>query len=471
MTDITAALPPTVRVELDVAPPPAQVGRGTELLGLAVVLVEMGLSDLPGVVPVVAGVPPSPGLSEALSTAERWNGVISLSPGSELHLELCDADACEGMTVPVALDTAHQAAATLLDAASDWLGRPAAVAVSTGWRQPVSKDPYAVLLTGRGAAVLYGLREPASDDALGDRRRDPVDRAVYVDPLSAPAAWVLSRRDAERGEPSRARGVLPRAMGARPTSTVLYADDAALADLAARPIVARRAWLDVLDRAPLDPRYVVPAAWSALRAGEIDDAAHALDALPDWAQGEARVVELRVALADAAVDAEATDELLARWQEAAPTDPRPVERRIRAFVRSQDYAAASGLLEEWRTRGASAEADRLAVPLHLALGDAAEAAALARKLGLDDAAVRIEARRDGDPSRLAPDLWEARLLRAEQALARDAPDEALGLIGRDQSPEALALRVRAHEIAGREKQAEAARAELRWRDPSAAGGL
>src|SRR4029450_6933088 len=93
-------------------------------------------------------------------------------------------------------------------------------------------------LAGRAAAVLYGKLPAPTEEEIGDRRKDAIARAVYVDPHDAPAAWGLIRREAARGQFDKAQEAFPRALEARPSSVALYADQAALSALAAKPATA-----------------------------------------------------------------------------------------------------------------------------------------------------------------------------------------------------------------------------------------
>jgi Tfp pilus assembly protein PilF len=473
---------PIVEVRLAPASVPESAQHRDEMRGLLTVLVEMGLADLQGVVPLVEGARIAPGLDDPVwSLSRTWTAAVTMfgSDPLQLNLELCaEPDGCTILRGEGPLAEPWVAVAQVLEGASHALGRTAALpGAPEDWRRPVSKDPYAVLLTGRAAAVLYGILPPPAEEDLGDRRKDPIVRAVYVDPRAAPAAWALIRRDAARGRFTSAQEAFERALEARPSSLALLADQAALSALASKPATALDAWLAMSGRTPRDLRFRLPLARAHLRNQQSSEASAVLDRLPDWCQDERAVVELRVAIADAAGDVVAGDALLARWQAAAPDDPEPIRRRIALRVGARQYAAALDLIDDLAATGASAEASRLEMTLSLGVDDLGRADQAARDLGLDDVARRIAVRRTiaGDPATTLAaigatrDRWE-RLTRAQAFLESGEPSRALAevdavLAETPYLPEALQLQIECLERLRR--PASAARARLAWSDPDA----
>jgi hypothetical protein len=260
-----------VLVQLTAASPTAEFSRSLELCGLATGLYELGLNDLPHLVAGEERAGASPGLGRPIRTrAEQWTARLGLGPqDGALALEgvLCDPTGlCRTQTETAPREELHAAVARLLVWTAGELRVELLPEVQAAWLLPPSKDPYAVLVAGRAAATLYGTWPAAEGLALGDRRRDPIDRAVYIDPKQGLSAWVLARRDALRGEVARARAGLSQALEARPWSALLQADDAALADLQGRPEAALDAWAEVVRRAPGDLRYTLPHAAAASRA-------------------------------------------------------------------------------------------------------------------------------------------------------------------------------------------------------------
>lgn len=469
---------PVLRVDLALPEVPEGVNRGPELVGLLTVLVELGLCDLPGVVALVAGAPPPPGQGRTLGFQEtRWTGgleVRAVEDAVTLDLTLCDpAQACSTWSESGSRALPQEIVAPLLGEAAVHLGREPGQLVRERWGLPVSKDDYAVLLTGRAAATAYGQHPAASPALVGHKRQDPVTRAAFVDPFAAPAAWVVSRRDADLGELNRALDVLPRAQAARPESVQLAADEAAILAALGRDEPARRSWQAVRLRAPGDARYVLPLAEAELATGSPDVAGDILDTLPRGAEGHPDVVALRVAIADAGGEAE--DELLARWQEAAPEDPEPVRRRLALRAREQAWAEAMELAEELGRRGAVDEARRLELPLALALGDPARAEEAARALGREDTASRIARARahgagptscptKGEADRVTRRACAASALQAgELELARATLAAVLAEAPWD--PDALALLLAAQRRAGETDAAGLTRSRLAQADP------
>jgi tetratricopeptide (TPR) repeat protein len=473
---------PIIEVRFAPASVPASVAHREETSGLLTALVEMGLADLQGVIPIVEGARTAPGLADPVrSLGQTWTGALTMfgSDPLQLNLELCsEPDACSVLRGEGPLAEPWVAVAEVLDGASEILARKAALpGAPDEWRRPASKDPYAVLLAGRAAAVLYGILPPPPEEDLGDRREDAIVRAVYVDPHDAAAAWILIRRDAARGQFATAQEAFERALAARPSSLALLADQAALSALASKPATALDAWLAMSARTPRDLRFRLPLARAHVRNQESGEASAVLDNLPGWAQDERAVVEIRVAIADAAGDVAAGDALLARWQAAAPDDPEPIRRRIGLRVSERQYAAALDLIDELAATGATEEAGRLDMTLSLGIDDLERADRAARVLGLDDVARRIAVRRTiaGDPAAAlaaigrSPDRWE-RLTRAQALLESGEAPKALAEIDPvlDKAPfqpEALELQIACLEQLHRPTVIP--RARLAWADPDA----
>jgi Flp pilus assembly protein TadD len=477
-----ARIPPTpptdrgaIRVDLEPALAAADISRAAEMSGLATGLFEMGLNDLPHVVASVGAVGVSPGLAHAVETrSEQWTARLALrSAGAALTVEvvLCDgAGLCRAQTAQAQRESLQVAVAELLG----WTAAELRIAVlddvRAGWAQSPSGDAYAVLVAGRAAAVLYGAYPPASDITLGDRRRDPVNRAVHIDPHMGLSAWVLSRRDLARGEPGLARVALSQAFESRPWSAVLQADDAALADMLGRGEASLEAWKLVVERAPADLRFTLPYATAASLAGRLDLATDALDGLPRWAQDDVVVVALRVSVADLAETRGASDALLLRWQRAASTSPEPVRRRIALRVADRDFESARTLVQELSSRGAADEAVRVDLALAMGVNDLDGAVALAEQAGLPALAARVRARKDGAAS--APPL-EGPLAAVVQADARRAAGDANAALDQVNAvlaldpwlPEALAVQAACLDELSRTREADAARERLRSADP------
>ncbi len=460
--------------EVEIAPAVARddMPRALELRGLVTGLVELGLTDLPGVLPRVAEAPPSPGLAHPLPLrSERWT--LRLQVDQRDEVVMIDATACAPTGRCAELQGqgpgAEAATARLLHALARQLDRSPVGAADLRWQAPLSKDPYAILLSGRAAAAFYGLRPAAAPGDEDDPRKDPIARAVLVDPGVPLSTWVQARDRARRGvDPGAA---LERAMASRPEATALLADAAAAADAARRPARAREAWEQVAERAPRDPRYALPLTRARLAHKDPAAAAAALDALPADVQDLREVIELRVGVADALGPPGADDALLGRWQEAAPDDPVPVRRRVADRAHAGDLAGAFALLDALEARGERELAGRWRVALSLDLAGPAAALAAAEALGDPAVLDRVRARAEGGPppplaepvARLA---WaEAELRAGRPAVARAAAE---GVISRDPHlPEAWSLLARVAEATGDADGAAKARQRAAFLDPAA----
>ncbi len=484
-TDSAVALPEprTVdrAIEVWLRPPEVQGGiRGeVETSGLVTVLLERGLADLDPVVPRVGEAPPGPGLARALLAAERWTGDIAVLVRSgqvEVELTLCDhAMSCRGQRAIAPASTPWLATAELLRWSTAILGAGPSPGAAKRWDVPVSSDSYAVLMHGRSAAVFYGLREPVTVEIEGDVRRDPIARAVFIDPGMAEAQWIRGRRHAQRGRWTEAREAFSRAALVARDSPTLRADESAAIAGQGKWREATSAW-EVIERvAPGDPRFQLPRAEAALYAGDAAHADRILRAAHAEREGQPEIIALRYAVAEALEPAADHDGLLARWQRAAPLDPEPVRRRVANRVRRGDYRAAWELLPLLAERGAVAEADAQTLGLGVALSEWEGAADAAERLGQPHTAQRIRARGalEVDPAAMPPLDGDplARVVAGRAALAGGRPADALtaadaALRQRRWMPEAWALRADALDATDRPREAERARETLRSVDPA-----
>jgi hypothetical protein len=471
-----------LRVDLAPAVASSELRWGVERAGALTALVELGLLDLPDVLVEVGGAP-APGFADAVRAgAPVWTARLRVAAdasagpdGLAATLVLCDAAAaCTEAVARGPADAMPALAAPLLDAAAAQLGRAPAPDVVAAWSAPLSGDPYAALIAGRAAAVLYGLW-PAVEGP-GDPRVDPVARAPFLDPSMALAWWVAGRVAAPT-DPAAASEAFVRAASLGEIRLGLRAAAAATAPDTAD---AARGWRAILAFAPRDPRVLVGAARALAADGAVDEAEALLRPLPGDAAGDPAVAAVRVVLADArgAVD----DAVLAAWMDAAAGDPRPVRRRVERFVAAGDWAAALALLPELAARGDGAAAQAWEAPLRLAAGDRAGAAASARAAGDATTAARIEARAalEADPAARVPALDAAedppaRAARAARAAAAgewDAAEaEAAVALALDPwDPGALRRAAEAAEARGRAAEAAVLRERAAFADPGPPAG-
>jgi tetratricopeptide (TPR) repeat protein len=408
---------------VDITLPPAPGGRrATERVGLALALLELGLTEIPGVVPRMGETPVSLGLQDVLwETAEIWTAGIEITVDPwEIQWSLCDEEGECALSRSSAGSPTKPAAAVgeVLDAVATQTGRAPHPDLHQRWVEDLAtEDDYTVLVAGRAGASFYGLLPPIPEQDWGNSQRDPVAKARLLDPTLAPIAWLASRRALAGAKDRTALPLLENARAARPGSPVLDADLAAAHALAGRYGAAQRAWQAIDDAYPAEPRFHMPSARAALMAGDPKvGLTHVID-LPERDQRTHDVALLRVALADALHSGgQDLDAVLAGWQATDPNNPEPVQRRIRLRIALQDYAGALGMVSLLRDRATMDEADKLEVALLASLGRFNDAADIADSRGDEQTAVRLRARANDTPAHLLTDPHPA----AVRWLARDA---------------------------------------------------
>lgn len=457
------------------------VRRPLETCGILAASLESGFADLEDVVPRLHDVPVSPGFAGYLETgAERWTASVFVHGDKTdltVMLTLCDpGGSCVEHRADGIYDSPSVVVGALLGDAAKTLDRPPAEGAAAQWSVPHSPDPYAVMIAGRGAAHFYGKAPPLEPEAVGDRKKDPIIRAIYLDPAMAVGQWIAGRRAVALGRSGRAE--FARAAVLRPSSLLFQSDAAAALRTDGDSEGALAAWQAVDLRSPKDPRFVVERARAALALERYALATTTLDGLREGLQDDRTVVELRVAIADATGAREGHDELLRRWELAAPEDAEPVRRRLALRVEQGRYREALEFTEELTARGARREANEAAMALAVGLREWDLAAREAESLGQHevsaDLTIRAEIERGTNelPAALLADTEPAaRLVEGGLALRRAQPERALALASAllqasPWSPEALALRLAALEALGRSREAEEARATLRLVDPA-----
>jgi hypothetical protein len=455
---------------------------GAEVAGLATVLVESGLSELPDVAATVEGVAPAPGLARPLRTGVApWTARLEMGDDPALlrfQLEVCDGTGhCLAQQATGSRDRVVEPIADLLGWAAAVLGRPPTDAERAVWTAPISGDPYAVLVCGRSAATWYGILPPVAMEKLGDRNADPIAKAVWLDPGMGLAEWVLGRRESARGEWGSARVAFTGATLGRPGSTAFLADEAAALAASGRAEAATVAWSTLQEAWPLDPRFQLPLAVAASDSGQPLIAARVVQALDPRFLDEPAVVELAVRIADATGPDADYDHLLERWADAYPHEPEPVRRRVALRVRAGRLEEAWDLLPELAARGAGPEAARARMAIGVGIHRYDEAAAAADAVGETAVATRILTRKalaaddhtvpigltsiDDPRARQVESVVRLRGGDAEGALA--AADDALAAA--PFLPEALAARADALRALGRTADADATEAALHLSDP------
>lgn len=447
-----------------------------ELRGLATTVLELGLSDLPGVIVRVPGDSPPPVWALHRPHAERsYTGTFHAGGTAEaltLTLTLCEGEACRTHSATGSREAPYPALAALLTGAAEQLGAPVEPAVSAAWSVPGSKDTYAELITGRGCATYLGLMPPPADPA--DRKQNAVLRAVFIDPGHPIAQWMWARWQIYT-LPGAGSGAdtLRRAALARPSSPLLRADLATTLALTGKGDEAALVWQGLAEQAPADPRWVIPYATTLTDLGRAREARAVLDRLPPSLQRDPAYTALAVRVAEGMGEAD-LDPLLARWQDADPASDAPVRRRIQQRVADGRYADALALLSVLRTRAPGPQTDALEVALLTATGQLDAAADRAP----DDVAERLRARSalEADPGAAPTGLQDAdgalavadaRLWGNQPGQALDAADQALRARA---DANAWTARARALEASGRTAESVDAWQEA-WRlDPTTDGG-
>lgn len=451
-----------------------------EFRGLATAALELGLSDIPGVVVSLPSPGPPPALlGRRIASARTVDARFTATPAAGdlvLELELCIAGGtCESYVATAPREQPWDAFGTLLEGAATTLGAEIDEATRAEWHAPGSKDPYAELLTGRACATYYGLLPPP--EIPGDKRKDPVIRATFLDPAQPIAQWMRGRWELLAStDGGAALEAFNRAALARPHATLLTADLAASYGWIGRPDQAVLLWDEIGVAAPLDPRWFEPRVRALLAVDRPLEAQAILDQLPSTFTWDPTFAQLRVRAAEAAGVAD-LDPLLAHWQTAESRAVEPVRRRIDLRVGEARYAEALPLVAALRTRAPGPLTDALETALLVAVGNLSDAAAQAPP----EVAVRLRARaiREANPGAAVSGLPadDVGVIEAESAAAlwRNEPGTALRLADAalERAPvaaEARALRARSLEGLG-----QSAAASDAWRaaweaDPALEGG-
>lgn len=451
--------------------------RASEALGHVLLFTEIFFADIPGVVPKVDGVPQYPGFSRALPPeGNPWSVQVSVSVADEdvaIELVACDpGGTCEAHRGQGTRATSNVAVAALVREVAARMGRELDLAAGT-WDQPITRDDYAVLMAGRGAAILYGFYDPVPPDQRGDARRDPIARAVFLDPRLM-GSWTVVARDTHAAQdPGRRILAWKFATDFWPQSASIKASQAAALDEEGLVEPAWAAWSVVATLAPNDLRFLIPRARAALRVGQMKEVERLLSLIPARYELDPLIVSMNVAVADAKGGAD--DALLARWQQTDPTNPEPVRRRIALAVNASEFNAALALARVLAERGAADEAWTLTIGLANDLQQYDVAADAARRLGQGDLAIRLAGRAQTTPLARAEALSgtthpQGRLARADALLAagkiQDARVETEKLLKeRPWWPEALDLLSRTYASAGQDKPAMEYRGRVLQADP------
>jgi tetratricopeptide (TPR) repeat protein len=473
----------SVRISPEMSNPPPELRWREEILGLSTAIVQTSLADLSDVTCHVGSQPPPRFLDpERLNVNVR----LSLDGGQDTFVLLatvCPADAqCRDLHTTGRREDPFDPMARLLSQIAARIGREIPPdALEASLRASLSKNDYARLLTGRAAAVLYGIMPAVPPDAIGDKRKDPIARAVFLDPDQALAQWILGRRELALGKRESAVTAFETAERLVPRRTVFAHDLASsLEGLDWRR--AEEVYAQLARNTP-DHRFTIARANALIALGRVDEAKQTISTLPERYAKIPDLLQMSVMIAEARRDTGPQfEELLATWQEAARDRPEPVRRRIAWLVERGDFKKALSLTPELAKRGATEESVRMRMSLALAAGEWPAAKEAARTLGLGEIEARIGARerleKGDDPIDVVAYAKDrtGKLVRGELALiegrivgALEDADALLRIAPYD--TEALSLRVRALQRAPHLGDLADASAALYYADPASARRL
>jgi hypothetical protein len=203
-----------------------------EIGGLVVALYETGLGDLTGVVPHYDRQGPPPGIDRWLTGgSEHWRARFSLAyerDNVQVVLRLCPTrGACRAASAAGPRESPEGAVTELLVWSAGQLGVPVPAGMVEVWSRPLSSDRYAVLVLGRAASTWYGILPSIEPEERGVPSKDPLTRAVLIDPSMAMAHYFLARRALDMGRYDVAARTFERARTNSPERLLLDAAAAA----------------------------------------------------------------------------------------------------------------------------------------------------------------------------------------------------------------------------------------------------
>lgn len=480
---VSTATPPACRLRVERITHRGQQRWSAETDGLVMSLIETGLSDFPWILPELDGAATPPGWETPLfEHAANWRLEIEIDDETEdsieIYAKICpEPGNCSGAHARGPRTAPSAAVAKILARIAEVLHQPIPEAMVETWSQPLSEDPYALLLLGRAAAQLYGYMPPTPPRLIGDKRNDPSERAIYVDPTMALGYWIRARRQLKSDEPKKALASINRAIEERGHRAYLRIVAAAAWERLEEWKQAGSAWEAVSAHPGYDLRFAVRQGESWAQAGAPNAALELIDSLPANLRGHADIARLRVNASERAGIVEGYEERLEAWARAAPADPEPLRRLIAQGLRNDRKSEVRLRLQELEARGAKAEAQTMAIAMDNELRRYHSAYEEANKLQLTELARQIRARkrleRDGNihPLALAKTRTPGTVVVAARALLAESPERSLNLVSRllrqdPWFPEALAVQVRAYRLLENHRAADESLERLVRADPA-----
>ena len=310
---------------------------------------------------------------------------------------------------------------------------------------PFSRDPYALVLYGRGVAAALGLDgKPAS----AERAVQTLVRSLVIDPRVPETRRYLGQVHLEAGRPGHARAMWTYALDVRPGYVAALAGVAALDRAAGLSAAARERYQDLVALDPVDAEARRNLGELLSEAGDLTRAQTELERVIREVPGDLRA---RRSLALVLAARHAGAELVAELEELVKLDPEDIDARMdlgAAYNSVGKGAEAEAVYDEvLRRRPRHIPALKLAGDLARARGDAGRAAVMYKKLRFLSpqdprplfllGATHYEAgnldeaeRMFTEGSRLPGMLGDAYSNLGAIALKRGKPREAVWLLGR-----------------------------------------
>jgi hypothetical protein len=454
-----------------------------ETAGLIIALLETGLTDLPSILPLVEGAPVAPGWENPLfDHARNWRLHLEFDyeTDEDVHIfaKICpEPGNCSGAHARVSRKSPTEGVSKLLVRISEVLGVTAADGIVEGWSKPISEDDYAILMLGRAAGQLYGYIPAPAPRTIGNRREDPSERAVYIDPTMLLGYWVRARRELTEGNPKEALASLTRADEEGGYRPYLRITKAAAFERLEEWKQAASVWESLAPESGPDLRFAVRQAETWAKGSSPQAALKLIESLPDDIRSHADICRLRVTASENAGIKAGYEARLEAWARAAPTDPEPLRRLIAQGLRNDQKNEVRSRLRELEARGATAEAQAMAIAMDNELRHYDSAFKEAEDLGLSVLAQQIRARRRLERGgrihafALAKTNSPGAMIAAARVLLGESPIRALGLANRllkkdPWFPEALAVKVQALRLLKDEAAAQDSLERLALADPA-----
>ncbi len=386
--------PPRVEsVEVTVGPVP-DVRGGPEMASYTQILAERMLLEMENVVAWSEGYPIPLAFHQGVGTVdvEPWRltlTLLSFGERVEVLADLCDPEGrCSRRKAKGLWEFPGAPLGELMEGIASDLGRQVPPTLHE-MSQPESGDSYARLYLGRAAAWARGrseLRRELEAEGLTfeemGRRRDPRQKAAYLDPDMETAQWILVEALLADG---RSEEALERMLIHDPGRPLWNAQMAAFHMRNGDAHGARGLWDKVRRLAPEDQRFAAQHARALLTVGDLDEGEPALAWLVEHYGDDQAVEQLQV-----------ESELLIhvaqsrRGVEVVELDVLPLRHMVVRLAAQGQHTEALEMAEEMRGTVPDEPLDRLLMALAAERGDMKEVKRLASELGEEQVLVRFD---------------------------------------------------------------------------------